>query len=498
MTSGGVPPAPAQRRARARGRARPPRPAAIRRRCVAMARAVVDEERARLAGRTPSGAPSSPEALGAEVAARLAALERDRRTRARRSTRPASSSTPTSGGRRGPRPRSRPRARPPPGRSFLELDRETGRRGRRFRAAEDAARRADRRRGRADRHQQRRRRRARRRAGRPRRRRRVAAASSSRSAAASGSRRSCGARAPGWSRWGRRTAPVSPTSRRPSSDGRARLVLRVHPSNFGQTGFVEAPDAAGARGRRAPARRASSSTTSARGALLDTARFGLAHEPMPTRAPRGGRGPRDVLRRQARRRARRRGSSPAARTSSSGSGRTRWRGRCARTRSSSPRVAATLAPVPRRRRARARSPSGARSRAPVDDAASSRAAAIAGGDAGSRASVVDGRSDRSAAARCRARRCRRGPSRSTGPRRTRLLARLRAGDPGRHRSGRATGPSSSTCARSSRPTTRRSPARDRGGAGRRWLSGRWPTRAGPSSSAPPGTSTTARPACCAR
>ena len=39
------------------------------------------------------------------------------------------------------------------------------------------------------------------------------------------------------------------------------------------------------------------------GALLDTARYGLAHEPMPARAPGGRRRPRDVQRRQAGRRA---------------------------------------------------------------------------------------------------------------------------------------------------------------------------------------------------
>ena len=63
-------------------------------------------------------------------------------------------------------------------------------------------------------------------------------------------------------------------------DGRARLVLRVHPSNFSQAGFVEAPDA--------PALAAAAHRLGAivvddlgSGALLDTAAFGLAHEPMP-------------------------------------------------------------------------------------------------------------------------------------------------------------------------------------------------------------------------
>ena len=64
------------------------------------------------------------------------------------------------------------------------------------------------------------------------------------------------------------------------ADGRARLVLRVHPSNFSQTGFVETPDA--------PALSAAAHRHGAlvvddlgSGALLDTAAFGLAHEPMP-------------------------------------------------------------------------------------------------------------------------------------------------------------------------------------------------------------------------
>jgi L-seryl-tRNA(Ser) seleniumtransferase len=64
------------------------------------------------------------------------------------------------------------------------------------------------------------------------------------------------------------------------ADGRAKLVLRVHPSNFAQSGFVESPE---------PAEVASAAHRHGAivvddlgsGALLDTARFGLAHEPMP-------------------------------------------------------------------------------------------------------------------------------------------------------------------------------------------------------------------------
>jgi L-seryl-tRNA(Ser) seleniumtransferase len=64
------------------------------------------------------------------------------------------------------------------------------------------------------------------------------------------------------------------------ADGRARLVLRVHPSNFAQTGFVEAPDPAELA---AAAHRHGAIVVDdlGSGALLDTARFGLDHEPMP-------------------------------------------------------------------------------------------------------------------------------------------------------------------------------------------------------------------------
>src|SRR5207253_3458328 len=64
------------------------------------------------------------------------------------------------------------------------------------------------------------------------------------------------------------------------ADGRARLVLRVHPSNFAQSGFVEAPDPEelAALGHRHGAIVIDDLGS---GALLDTSRFGLAHEPMP-------------------------------------------------------------------------------------------------------------------------------------------------------------------------------------------------------------------------
>jgi L-seryl-tRNA(Ser) seleniumtransferase len=64
------------------------------------------------------------------------------------------------------------------------------------------------------------------------------------------------------------------------ADGNAKLVLRVHPSNFAQTGFVEAPDptevAAIAHGHGAIVLDDLGS-----GAFLDTADYGLAHEPTP-------------------------------------------------------------------------------------------------------------------------------------------------------------------------------------------------------------------------
>jgi L-seryl-tRNA(Ser) seleniumtransferase len=64
------------------------------------------------------------------------------------------------------------------------------------------------------------------------------------------------------------------------ADGRAKVVLRVHPSNFAQTGFVEAPDAA-ELAAVAHARGAIVIDDLGSGALLDTERFGLAHEPTP-------------------------------------------------------------------------------------------------------------------------------------------------------------------------------------------------------------------------
>jgi L-seryl-tRNA(Ser) seleniumtransferase len=66
----------------------------------------------------------------------------------------------------------------------------------------------------------------------------------------------------------------------PLAEGRARAVLRVHPSNFTMEGFAEAADLAEVA---AIAHRHGALVIDdlGSGALLDTARFGLAHEPTP-------------------------------------------------------------------------------------------------------------------------------------------------------------------------------------------------------------------------
>jgi L-seryl-tRNA(Ser) seleniumtransferase len=67
----------------------------------------------------------------------------------------------------------------------------------------------------------------------------------------------------------------------PLAERRARLVLRVHPSNFSMAGFTEAPDPAGL-GRLAHEHGAIVVDDLGSGALLATEAFGLAHEPMPS------------------------------------------------------------------------------------------------------------------------------------------------------------------------------------------------------------------------
>ncbi len=66
----------------------------------------------------------------------------------------------------------------------------------------------------------------------------------------------------------------------PLAERRARVVLRVHPSNFAMEGFTEAPDPAEVA---AIAHRHGALVIDdlGSGALLDTAAFGLAHEPTP-------------------------------------------------------------------------------------------------------------------------------------------------------------------------------------------------------------------------
>jgi L-seryl-tRNA(Ser) seleniumtransferase len=66
----------------------------------------------------------------------------------------------------------------------------------------------------------------------------------------------------------------------PLADGRATVVLRVHPSNFTQSGFVETPDPK-ALAELAHRHDAIVVDDLGSGALLDTAAFGLAHEPEP-------------------------------------------------------------------------------------------------------------------------------------------------------------------------------------------------------------------------
>jgi L-seryl-tRNA(Ser) seleniumtransferase len=66
----------------------------------------------------------------------------------------------------------------------------------------------------------------------------------------------------------------------PLAEGRARVVLRVHPSNFRQTGFTETPDPR-SLADLAHSHGAIVVDDLGSGALLPTERFGLAHEPMP-------------------------------------------------------------------------------------------------------------------------------------------------------------------------------------------------------------------------
>jgi L-seryl-tRNA(Ser) seleniumtransferase len=73
----------------------------------------------------------------------------------------------------------------------------------------------------------------------------------------------------------------------PLADGRAVMVLRVHPSNFAQTGFVETPDPVALAGI-AHEHGAIVVDDLGSGALIDTRDYGLAHEPLPGERLAGG------------------------------------------------------------------------------------------------------------------------------------------------------------------------------------------------------------------
>lgn len=88
-------------------------------------------------------------------------------------------------------------------------------------------------------------------------------------------------------RAGARLVEVGTTNRTRAADfeaplaaGAARVVLRVHPSNFTLAGFTEAPDP-GALAEIAHRHGAIVVDDLGSGALLETSAFGLAHEPTP-------------------------------------------------------------------------------------------------------------------------------------------------------------------------------------------------------------------------
>ena len=242
--------------------------------------------------------------LADEVAARLDGLGGRARARDRRSTRPASSSTRTWAARRGRGRRSRPREAAARDYLLLELDRDTGRRGRPVPRGRGAPDRADRRRGRARHEQQR------------------GGAWRSPSASPGGAAASpCragelveiggGVRIPEIIRRagakldrGRDDEPDAGRGLRASRSPTAgrSVVLRVHPSNFRQEGFTEAPDP-----RRSPAlaheHGAIVVDDLGSGALLADRALRARPRADALRAARGRRRHRHVQRRQARRRA---------------------------------------------------------------------------------------------------------------------------------------------------------------------------------------------------
>ena len=219
-------------------------------------------------------------------------------------------------------------------------------------------------------------------------------------------------------RAGARLIEVGTTNRTRAADfeaalaeGRARVVLRVHPVEL-HDGRLHR-DARPGRGRRARPRHGAIVIDDL-GQRRPARHGGLRPGPRadPRRAPGGRRGPRHVQRRQARRRAAGRPHRRPRRPRRAGCARTRWPGRCARTRSRWPACAPTLGAVPGRS-GHDRDPGLADDRDARSTRSSARAAALAtrlgDRDRGSWPSTRP-----SAAARCPARRCHRSAWRIAG------------------------------------------------------------------------------------
>ena len=243
---------------------------------VAVARAIVDDERERL---TIGGEPRSAETLGQEAATRLAVLGGTLVTSAINAT---GVIVHTNLGR-APWPEAAIEAAAAAARDYLllELDRGSGRRGARFREAEDH----------------------------------LVALTGAKDALVTNNNAAALALGVGLAgrgggvvvgrgelveigggvripeiirRAGAKLIEVGTTNRTraadfepPLAEGRARLVLRVHPSNFRQEGFTETPDPT-ALADLAHRHGAIVVDDLGSGALLPTERYGLAHEPTPT------------------------------------------------------------------------------------------------------------------------------------------------------------------------------------------------------------------------
>jgi L-seryl-tRNA(Ser) seleniumtransferase len=241
------------------------------------ARDVVDRERERLA--TAGGEPRTPPALAEEVAARLRGISGTKLATAINAT---GVIVHTNLGR-APWPAAAIEAAATAARDYLllELDRESGRRGARFRDAEDH----------------------------------LVALTGAEDALVTNNNAAAVALAVGLAgrgggvlvgrgelveigggvripeiirRAGAKLIEVGTTNRTRAADfepalaeGRARLVLRVHPSNFRQEGFTETPDPS-ALADLAHRHGAIVVDDLGSGALLPTERYGLAHEPTPT------------------------------------------------------------------------------------------------------------------------------------------------------------------------------------------------------------------------